>query len=96
MTIIQADAEAQRLSLEMDFEDVVRVYQRRIYRILYLLARDRDEADSLTQECFLRAYASQTARHRHHSLSARMMMYHKQLMFSKPTFVQKCTLFDDR
>jgi RNA polymerase sigma-70 factor (ECF subfamily) len=48
---------AQRLNLEIDFEDVVRLQQRRIYRIMYLLIRDRDEADSLTQECFLRAYA---------------------------------------
>jgi RNA polymerase sigma-70 factor (ECF subfamily) len=57
MAMIQAKEAAQRLSLEMDFEDVVRVHQRRIYRILYLMVYDRDEADSLTQECFLRAYA---------------------------------------
>jgi RNA polymerase sigma-70 factor (ECF subfamily) len=56
MTMTQVTA-AQRLNLEVDFEDVVRVHQRRIYRILYLLLQDRDEADSLAQECFLRAYA---------------------------------------
>ncbi len=40
-----------------DFEAIVRHHQRRIYRILYLLLHDADEADSLTQECFLRAFA---------------------------------------
>jgi RNA polymerase sigma-70 factor, ECF subfamily len=60
MTMIQANATTQRLNLEVDFEDIVCVHQRRIYRILYLLLRDRDEADSLTQECFLRAYARRT------------------------------------
>lgn len=40
-----------------DFEGIVREHQKRIYRILYLLLRDPDEADTLTQECFLRAFA---------------------------------------
>ena len=38
------------------FEDLVREHQRRIYRILLLLVRDVDAAETLTQECFLRAY----------------------------------------
>ncbi len=57
MVMTQVTTTARSLSLEEDFEEVVHVHQRRIYRILYLLLRDRDEADSLTQECFLRAYA---------------------------------------
>ena len=39
-----------------DFDEVVRKHQRRVYRVLMFLLRDPDEADSLTQECFLRAY----------------------------------------
>jgi RNA polymerase sigma-70 factor (ECF subfamily) len=39
------------------FESIVREHQKRIYRILFLLLRDPDEADCLTQECFLRAFA---------------------------------------
>lgn len=39
-----------------EFDEVVHRHQRRVYRVLYVLLRDRDEADSLTQECFLRAY----------------------------------------
>lgn len=39
-----------------DFDDIVRRHQRRIYRVLYILSGDADTADTLTQECFLRAY----------------------------------------
>ena len=38
------------------FESIVREHQKRIYRILFLLLHDADEADCLTQECFLRAF----------------------------------------
>ena len=39
------------------FDALVRVHQRQIYRILLLQLRDADAAETLTQECFLRAYA---------------------------------------
>ena len=39
-----------------DFEGIVRGHQRRIYRILLLFLHDPDEADNLTQECFVRAF----------------------------------------
>ena len=39
-----------------DFETIVRENQRRIYHLLLALLRDSDEADNMTQECFLRAY----------------------------------------
>jgi RNA polymerase sigma-70 factor (ECF subfamily) len=39
-----------------DFDELVREHQRRIYRVLLSLTRDPDAADTLTQECFLRAY----------------------------------------
>lgn len=39
-----------------DFDEIVRRHQRRVYRFLFMLLRDSDEADTLTQECFLRAY----------------------------------------
>ncbi len=38
------------------FDELVRHHQRRVYRLLWLLVRDSDVADTLTQECFLRAY----------------------------------------
>ena len=39
-----------------DFDEIVRGHQQRIFRILLALLRDPDAADTLTQECFLRAY----------------------------------------
>jgi len=39
-----------------EFDEIVRLNQRRIYRVLLGIVRDSDLADTLTQECFLRAY----------------------------------------
>jgi RNA polymerase sigma-70 factor, ECF subfamily len=41
---------------EERFDEIVRLHQRRIYRVIFVLLRDSDAADTLTQECFLRAY----------------------------------------
>jgi RNA polymerase sigma-70 factor (ECF subfamily) len=38
------------------FDEIMRRHQRRVYRVIYMLVRDADAADTLTQECFLRAY----------------------------------------
>jgi RNA polymerase sigma-70 factor (ECF subfamily) len=38
------------------FDAVIRQHQRRVYRVVFLLVRDSDAADTLTQECFLKAY----------------------------------------
>jgi len=38
------------------FDHLIRLHQRRVYRVLLSLLRDQDLADTLTQECFLRAY----------------------------------------
>ncbi len=46
---------AQGIAAE-EFDAIVRLNQRRIYRVLLALLRDPDAADQLTQECFLRAY----------------------------------------
>ncbi len=39
-----------------DFDEVVRVYRPRILRFLLSALTDRDAAESLTQECFLKAW----------------------------------------
>ena len=39
-----------------DFDQIVRLHQQRIFRVLYSLVHDHDLADNLTQDCFLRAY----------------------------------------
>jgi RNA polymerase sigma-70 factor (ECF subfamily) len=38
------------------FDSIVLGHQRRIFRVLLFYLRDADAADTLTQECFLRAY----------------------------------------
>jgi RNA polymerase sigma-70 factor (ECF subfamily) len=43
-----------------DFDSIVRRNQRRIYRLLLLYLCDADAADTLTQECFLRAFETRT------------------------------------
>jgi RNA polymerase sigma-70 factor, ECF subfamily len=44
-----------------DFERIVPQYQKQIYRILLCHVRDADAADTLTQECFLRAYKKRSS-----------------------------------
>jgi RNA polymerase sigma-70 factor (ECF subfamily) len=41
-----------------EFEEIVKRHQRRVFRILRSLVSDTDTAETLTQECFLRAYRS--------------------------------------
>jgi RNA polymerase sigma-70 factor, ECF subfamily len=55
-----APASRAAASLELngldDFDAVVTAHQRRIYRLLLGMLRDPDAAETLSQECFLRAY----------------------------------------
>jgi len=44
-----------------DFDELVRRNQKRIFRLLMALLRDEDAADTLTQECFLRAYKKRSS-----------------------------------
>jgi RNA polymerase sigma-70 factor (ECF subfamily) len=44
-----------------DFEDIVCRHQRKVYRVLLLMLKNPDDADNLTQECFLRAYSTMKA-----------------------------------
>ena len=39
-----------------DFDEVVRLYRPRVFRFLMASLRDRDLAENLTQDCFLKAY----------------------------------------
>jgi RNA polymerase sigma-70 factor (ECF subfamily) len=50
----------ERVSRE-NFNQIVQQHQRRVYRVIYLLVRDADIADNLTQECFLRAYVKRSS-----------------------------------
>lgn len=50
------DSVALTATAEGEFDSLVRLNQRRIFRIIFLHVRDADAADTLTQECFLRAF----------------------------------------
>ena len=50
-----ATQQAEVISAE-NFDQLMRQHQRRVYRVIFLLVRNDDLADTLTQECFLRAY----------------------------------------
>jgi RNA polymerase sigma-70 factor (ECF subfamily) len=50
-----ATEKVEEISAER-FDEIMRLHQRRVYRVIFLLVRDGDTADTLTQECFLRAY----------------------------------------
>jgi RNA polymerase sigma-70 factor, ECF subfamily len=52
-----AAEDGRELDLEQ-FEAVVRANQRRVYRVLFGILRDADAAETLAQDCFLRAYQS--------------------------------------
>ncbi len=56
--LLAAQANASAGIAREDFDGIVRAHQRRIYRVLLGIVRDPDAADTLTQECFLRAYRS--------------------------------------
>jgi RNA polymerase sigma-70 factor (ECF subfamily) len=50
--------ECPRAITAEDFEQLVRRCQRKVYRVLLLMLKNPEDADNLTQECFLRAYTS--------------------------------------
>jgi len=56
-TALSASATEKAEEISADrFDEIMRQHQRRVHRVIFLLVRDRDTADTLTQECFLRAY----------------------------------------
>ena len=59
-TMESRPAAMQGLAAE-DFDEIVRRHQRQVYRVLFLLTRDAEAADTLTQETFLRAYQSRSS-----------------------------------
>ncbi len=49
------------LAPEASVEEWIRLYRGRIYRYILFATRDEDAADSLTQDCFLRAHNARTS-----------------------------------
>jgi RNA polymerase sigma-70 factor (ECF subfamily) len=57
---MQAAVESIRAELQ-DFQEVVRLYWKGLYRFILASVRDADAAQALTQDCFLRAYSRREA-----------------------------------
>jgi RNA polymerase sigma-70 factor (ECF subfamily) len=55
-TVLSSRREQAEIITAQSFDQLMRQHQRRVYRVIFLLVRDDDLADVLTQECFLRAY----------------------------------------
>src|SRR5215470_16991307 len=54
---LRAPAEERTMAVAPEqFEQIVQQNQRRVYRVIYLLLRDHDAAETLSQECFLKVY----------------------------------------
>ncbi len=54
---LRSSVQATAHTISVDrFDEIVRQHQRRVYRVIFLLVKDADAADTLTQECFLRAF----------------------------------------
>lgn len=60
VSIVGKLATSEAFSQE-NFDQIVLLNQKRIYRLLISLLRDTDAADTLTQECFLKAYSSRAS-----------------------------------
>lgn len=63
MNMVQA-ATAARSEAEspfVDFDEFIRLYQQRIYRLVLVQTADADLAEELTQECFIRAFQKQSS-----------------------------------
>jgi RNA polymerase sigma-70 factor, ECF subfamily len=70
--IADTDMELRRIETE-DFDGIVARHQKQIYRILLHIVRDADIADTLTQECFLRAFKMRGSFRGESSLSTWLM-----------------------
>jgi RNA polymerase sigma-70 factor (ECF subfamily) len=55
------DRRAASAELLEDFDSVVQRHQQRIYRVLLGMVSDSDAAQTLSQECFLKAYQSRSS-----------------------------------
>lgn len=60
LAAVQPTLTLQVLTAE-DFDELVSRNQKRIFRLLMALLRDEDAADTLTQECFLKAYKKRSS-----------------------------------
>src|ERR1700761_9409969 len=56
VTLGVADASGAGAKRSLEFDALLQVYRPRVFRFLLASVRDRESAENLTQDCFLRAY----------------------------------------
>src|SRR5579863_5735613 len=56
VTLGVAEAGGARTNRSLEFEALVQAYRPRVFRFLLASLRDRESAENLTQDCFLRSY----------------------------------------
>ena len=56
LTLGAAEAGNAGTDSASDFDVLVQTYRPRVFRFLLASVRDRESAENLTQDCFLRAY----------------------------------------
>lgn len=61
LTTLPATSQVAEGLAEAEFDQLMRLHQRRVYRLLLGMVRDPDAADTLTQECFLRAWSKRSS-----------------------------------
>src|SRR5947209_14571590 len=63
MNMLQAAAEVRSTTESpfADFDDFIRLYQQRIYRLALAQTGDSDLAEEITQDCFIRAFQKQNS-----------------------------------
>jgi RNA polymerase sigma-70 factor (ECF subfamily) len=63
MNMLQAAAEVRSATESpfADFDDFIRLYQQRIYRLALAQTGDSDLAEEITQDCFIRAFQKQNS-----------------------------------
>ena len=69
---MQAAAERSEAEIR-DLDEVIRVHWQRVHRFILASVRDTDTAQTLTQDCFLRAYSARHAFRGEASLSTWLM-----------------------
>ncbi len=57
LEIVNLPADARALELD-DVDQLVRVYRIRIFRYAFMSLKDRDLAETVTQDCFLKAFST--------------------------------------
>ena len=56
LTLGATDGDGSGTNASSEFEAIVQTYRPRVFRFLLASLRDRESAENLTQDCFLRAY----------------------------------------